>query len=216
MRSILVFALVCLVSGSAFALTDSGSEGSTPAGRVPELDGTGDAGLTTQFAEDNNFAGNSFDVAASQQITIAGFDLNLDNIDYPEFTIDVYYRTGTANGYESSAAGWTLLGSQVVTAAGVNVPSHADIGGLTIEAGSTIGFLIHAQEASTAPLGGFMYTNGGPNTYSDSYLAITTYAGISDFPSGSVFSPRSWNGTVYYFYGTALDRSTWGSIKVGY
>lgn len=216
MRRVLVFALACLVSSSAFAVTDSGAECSPPAGGVHGFDGTGDAGLTTQFASDNNFAGNSFDIQCTQQMTIAGFDINLDNSVLTEYTIDVYYRTGTAFGYETSAAGWTLLGSEVVTAAGVDVPSHVNIGALTLDAGDIVGFIITAQEAASGT-GGFMYTNGGPNTYSDAYINIVTFCGLPDgFPPASTFQYRSWNGTVYYWYGTALDRRTWGSIKVGY
>ncbi len=216
MKTYLVFALVCLLSATAFAVTDSGAENGTPVtSSLQGVDGTGDAGLTTQFASDNNYAGNSFDVVATQEITIDGFDLNLDNINLSEFTIDVYYRTGTASGFEGSASGWTLLGTEVVTAAGVDAASHCNIGGLTIAAGSTIGFIITSRE-SIAGIGDFCYTNGGPNTYSDAYIDITTYAGLSDgFPPASIFTYRSWNGTVYYWYGTALDRATWGSIKVG-
>lgn len=216
MRTFLVFALVCVLSSTAFAVTDSGSENGTPAIKTAGTDGTGDAGLTTQFASDNNFAGNSFDVVATQEVTIDGFDLNLDNSILPEFTIDVYYREGTANGFETSAAGWTLLGSEVVTAAGLDLPSHCNIGGLNIPAGTTIGFIITSEE-SVSGVGDFCYTNGGPNTYSDAYIDITTYRGLSDgFPPASTFAYRSWNGTVYYWFGDSLDRATWGSIKVGY
>lgn len=216
MKLIMVFALACLVASSAFAVTDSGVPMGDP-GTGHGVDGTGDAGLTTQFASNNNFAGNSFDITATQQITIAGFDIN-QAANLAQYTIDVYYRTGTCNGYETSAAGWTLLGSEVVTPAGVDVPTHVDIGGLVIDAGDTIGFIITAQEAVSG-VAGFSYTNGGPGTmWSDSYIEITTYAGLGDgFPPASVFAGREWNGTVYYFYGaSALDRSSWGAIKVGY
>ncbi|MCK5116474.1 MAG: hypothetical protein KAR44_07715 [Candidatus Aegiribacteria sp.] len=219
MRIILVFALAFVVSFSAFAVTDSGAEGSPSSGCAPLVDGTGDAGLTTQFASDNNYAGNSFDIVGTQQIILDGFDINLDNADLSEFTIDIYYREGTAYGYETSAAGWNLLSSQVITASGVDVPSHVDINdtdAITIEAGETVGFIITAQEAVSG-IGGFMYTNGGPNTYSDAFIDIVTYCGLPQgFPPASTFVFRSWNGTVYYWYGTALERRTWGSIKVGY
>ena len=215
MKMFLVFALACLVSGSALAVTDSGVE-VAPGGGSHGVDGTGDAGLTTQFAQNNNFAGNSFDISALQQMTIAGFDINLAT-NLPEYTIDVYWRTGTATGYETSASGWTLLGSEVVVPQGVDVATHVDIGGLTLDAGDTIGFIITAQEAISGTAG-FNYTNGGPGTtWSDTYIEITTFAGLgAGFPPTQVFPGREWNGTVYYWYGTALDRTTWGAIKVGY
>ncbi|MCK5133116.1 MAG: hypothetical protein KAR40_13295 [Candidatus Sabulitectum sp.] len=213
--SALVLGLVFLLPSLALAVTDSGAEASPAVGNVSNTDATGDAELTTLFATNNNYAGNSFDIQCTQQMVICGFDVNLA-ANSPSYTVDVYTRPGTALGYETSAAGWTLLGSEVVTPAGVNLPTHVDIGGLMMDAGDTVGFIITAQEAVSGT-GGFSYTNGGPNTYSDAYISIVTFCGLpSGFPPASTFQYRAWNGTVHYLYGNDLDRTTWGSIKVGY
>lgn len=213
--SALVLGLVFLLPSLALAVTDSGAEASPAVGNASNTDETGDALLTTIFATNNNYAGNSFDIQCTQQITIAGFEVNLDT-SVASYTVDVYTRSGTALGYETSAAGWTLLGSKVVTPAGVDLPTHVDIGGLLIDAGDTVGFIITAQEA-VGGTGGFCYTNGGPNTYSDAYISIVTLCGLPEgFPPANTFQYRAWNGTVHYWYGNDLDRTTWGSIKVGY
>ena len=115
-----------------------------------------------------------------------------------------------------TAAGWTLLGSEYVAAAGVDLKTHVDIGGLYIATAETVGVIITAQEAVSGT-GGFCYTNGGPNTYSNSDISITTYRGLpAGFPPASVYTYRAWNGTVHYLYGTALTRNTWGNIKAGF
>ena len=206
--SFAVLGLVCLVSGLALA-TDDGTDCSLETNPgAAGTDAYGDAWLTTLFAWNNGFAGNSFDVFASTAITIVGFDVNLA-VGEPSHTIDVWMRDGTADGFELSASGWTLLGSDVVVPAGADLPTHVDVGGLFMDSGDTVGFIITTQENDD-----IMYTNGGPNDYSNADIAIRTFRGLSGgFPPGGAFTYRAWNGTVHYLYGTALVRDTWGTIK---
>lgn len=206
-----VFALMCLVSGLALA-NDEGTTGSSqtfaPVLGDYDTDAYGDASLTTQFASDNWAAGNSFDVGAYTPLTIVGFDINLE-VGIATHNIDVYYRAGTADGYEQNPAEWTLLGSDVVTPAGMNLPTHVDVGGLFLDAGDTVGIIIITQEGNN-----FNYTNGSPPPYTNSEMEITTLRGLaSGWPPSNVFDSRTWNGTVYYAYGTSLVRETWASIK---
>ena len=205
--------IVCLISGVAFAGTDSGAAGFPPAGRLPLTDDTGDSELTTLFAQNNNFAGNSFDIIADTSLTVVGWDCNLGP-DAPSYTIHVYWRVGTANGFELSTAGWNELGSEVVVGAGVDVPTHINIGPLEVPAGTTYGIIILGEECVSG-VGGFYYTNGGPNTYTNDDLTIITYRGLAaGWPPASAFTYRAWNGTVHYNWGvTPLARDTWASIK---
>ncbi len=208
---VLSLALVGLIWGFAVANDDGTERYSTryaASYEGPGTDDTGDDFLTTLFASDNQFAGNSFDVGAYTPLTIVGFDINLDT-GLPNHTIDVWTRDGTADGFEMVAAGWTLMGSDVVVPAGANLPTHVNVGGLYLDAGDTVGIIITTQENTD-----FRYTNGGPNIYTNSDMTIVTFRGLSGgFPPGSVFTYRTWNGTVHYVYGTALNRQTWGSIK---
>jgi len=207
-----ILAILCLTSGIALA-SDSGASGSLSAPYENSgTDDTGDDFLSTLFANDNNYAGNSFDISGITPVTVVGFDVNLDVI-LANYTIDVWYREGTADGFEQNVTGWTLLGSEVVVPAGADNPTHVNVGGLMIGAGETYGMIITAQEAVSGT-GGFMYTNGGPNTYTNANMEIVTYRGLSEgFPPASVFTYRAWNGTVHYDYGVSLESSTWGEIK---
>lgn len=87
--------------------------------------------LTTFFASNNAFAGNTFDLVPTTNITITSFEVNLDNAGASE-TITIYWRNGTSQGFESSAAGWTSLGSDTVTSAGLDTPTPVAIGGLAL------------------------------------------------------------------------------------
>lgn len=167
-----------------------GGPGFTPPGEVPQ----GGGSLTTLFASDNQFAGNTFDVVATTAMTITGFDVNL--VTGSSTTIAIYWRPGTSVGFQDSSAGWTLLGTDTVTPGGQDVPTFVNIGGLALTPGNTYGFYVDLQ---SYPSTSMRYTNGGPNTYSNADLSITTQFGKGDpaFTGGSFF-PRQWNGTIYY------------------
>jgi hypothetical protein len=209
-------ALVCLGPVSALAADSGADYPPAPAGQAG--DATGDASLTTLFNQNNNFAGNSFDIEAATDLTVVGFDCNLSDVAGPPlYTVEVWWRVGTADGFETSPVGWNMLGSVQVVPQGINVPTHIDVGGMSMAPGQVNGMVIHALEAVSGT-GGFHYTNGGPGTiFSNADMTITTWDGMgTGFPNltGSTFTGRQWNGTVHYDYATtAVDAATWGSIK---
>ena len=209
----LLLALFCIVPGIAIA-TDSGATFPPGPGNPPGPDTPGS--LTTLFASNNNYAGNSFDITPTTDLTVTGWDVNLATSPNP-YTVQVWWREGTANGFEQVGAGWTMLGQAIVNGAGVDLPTHVDVGGLAIAAGQTRGIIITALEA-VGGVGGFNYTDGGPNNYSNAEMTVRTYRGLSEgFPPASVFAFRIWNGTVYYdFGGTPTEEKSWGAIKIGY
>lgn len=204
----LTLALACFGTGYALATDDGMYHGPSgePGGTV--LREYGDGSLTTMFASDNSHSGNSFDVEALTDLTICGWDCNLEP---GMWTIEIYTRNGTCDGYEQIASEWTLLGTDLVTSAGNDQPTHVDVGGLSLSAGQLVGVIAHCLE-----YGGFNYTNGGPLVFTNDDMSITTYRGLSDgWPPSSVFTYRAWNGTVHYNYdgGTPVESSTWGQIK---
>jgi hypothetical protein len=213
---VFTLALACLGPGAALAATDGGAVyDPTPLGGGLPPD-TGDGSLTTLFAQNNNFAGNSFDITAHTELTVVGWDINLDSVG-AQRTIQVWTRAGTADGFEQVAAGWVRLGSDIVVGAGIDLPTHVDVGGLTMNSGELRGVIVTCLECvfNTA---GFHYTNGGPNDYSNADMTVRTYRGLSEgVPAAQVFFPRIWNGTVHYDYAPVpTDERSWGSIKVGY
>lgn len=169
--------------------------GSGPA--APPAPQLGTGSLTTLFAQNNSFAGNTFDIVPTVDLTIDSFDVNLGP--GTPTTMAIYWRTGTAQGAESSAAGWTLLGTDVVNPAGINLPTPVAIGGLDLTAGQTYGFYVDTQSYPSASL---QYTNGGPTPFSNADMTLTTFHGKGNPAfTGASFFPRQWNGTVYYTLG---------------
>jgi hypothetical protein len=147
------------------------------------------ASLTTLFAGGNNHRGNMFNVTAGAEgITITSFDVNI--LSSSMRAIAVYYKPGSYVGSEQIAANWTLLGTETVSAQGSNA-TPVSIGGLVIPAGSTYGLYVTMTDGAS-----LSYTNGA-NTYSDGAITITTGTG-ADYPFGTSFTPRTWNGTIHY------------------
>ncbi len=170
--------------------------------------------VTTQFAANNSFAGNTFDVVSTDAVTIDSFDCNIGGVTTQ--TVAVYYKLGTSVGFENTSGAWTLLGTDsAVTPAGVDLPTAVAVGGLAMDPGQVYGIYVdlvsYATDGSqpgdhdegtdgTTDGGGsnVNYTNGGPTVYSNGVFSITTNTGQASPAFSGSFFPREWNGTVYY------------------
>ncbi len=120
--------------------------------------------------------------------------------------MDVYVRTGTYVGSEFSSAGWSLLGSDAITAGeaqGSGTPTPFDIGAtFDIDPGEVFGFYVYFDGTANT----FLSTNDGGGIYSDANLKLTTnhHRWTSDNTFDSPFfdsilqTNRTWNGTVEY------------------
>lgn len=152
------------------------------------------APLTTTFSSNNGFAGNMFNITAGgDDINVTGWDWNFTGGGTQ--TVEVYYRAGGYQGFETNAGAWTLLGTASVTSAGLNNPTNIPIGGLLIPAGQTFGIYFNL---ASYPSGTVRYTNGNINvSNADISIAAGIGRGNPAF-TGSIFNPRSWNGSVYY------------------
>jgi hypothetical protein len=153
--------------------------------------------LTTTFAGGNQFHGNMFDVTTfGSDLTITGLDVHLDSTG-ANVPIAVYYRTGTYVGNATSSIGWTLAGTTNVVSNGVGTPTFVDIADFNLSANSLYGMYVTVVATVNVPPY-MQYTNGN-NTYSNSDLRIDAGIGHGgQFGSLGVFSPRTWNGTLYY------------------
>lgn len=155
--------------------------------------------LTTTYAFNNGQSGNMFDIVAINDVTICGFDVNLDA---GTWNMEVWVITGggTYTGQQNNAAAWTLLGSAMnVVSAGPGVPTLLPIAvDTSIQAGTTQGFYVTVTNGT--PIN---YTNGsvtGAVYAQDANMQILEGSGHS-YPFGSNFNPRIWNGTVFYELG---------------
>ena len=192
---LLSFVSSFFIFGQNIVMTDSGRTLSVgPGTPIPFAAGS----LTTLFGADNSFAGNTFDLLASSAITVTGFDVNILSSETTE-TVSIYYRLGTAVGFENNAGAWTLLGTDnAVVVAGLDQPSHVDVGGLALTPGQTYGIYVDLESYPTSADGVIAYTNGGPTVYSNTELSLTTNTGQASPAFSGSFTPRAWNGTVYY------------------
>lgn len=151
--------------------------------------------LNTGYPGGNGQAGNMFDVEASVSTTITGMSGNFNT---GTNTVDIYYRTDSYTNSPNNAAGWIQAASGVTVVstgngAGTMIPATLNI---NIPAGSTYGFLV------ICTTGGVAYTNGtavGALWATNGRLTIYqgTGRGIPAF-TGASFSPRNWNGTIFY------------------
>ncbi len=154
------------------------------------------ASLTTTFAGGNGFSGNMFDVTTfGKDLTVTGLDLNLESIS-STLTVDLYTKSGTYVGAETNPSAWKLISTNILNStAGANNPTFVDITDFLLSANSVTAFYIDTNDSSALD-----YTNGtapGQPTFSNADLSIATGAGKGS-PFGSTFSPRTWNGTIYY------------------
>jgi hypothetical protein len=159
--------------------------------------------LTTLFASDNSYAGNMFDIVPKASLGINALDVNVGPAGLAT-TITVYYRLGTSLGYEGSSGGWIFLASGTTIAAGDNARTHVDLSGNGVQfmQGQTYGFYVYANYSG----GVTMYYTDGSNTYENADLKLVTNCGKGDPPfTGGTFSPRIWNGAIYYGAPTGLE-----------
>lgn len=150
--------------------------------------------LFTTLIAGNGAGGNMFDVTALNSIDVNGFDMHFSSTGTG--TMQVWYRTGSFVGFESSNAGWTMAYTTTVTALGTGVLTPVP-GTFTVNvpAGQTYGFYV------TAVTGGpqVNYTNG---TSLGSVYVQNADAQIKQGKGGGYFSvinsPRIFNGQMRY------------------
>lgn len=156
--------------------------------------------LTTLYAEDNGLDGAMFDIVALETITIECFDVN-----WAAGTTgaEIWYRTGTHVGYETDSTAWTFIGAATgIVTAGTDNPTSIPIDvDLSVPVGATYAFYISNLFTSDPNI---EYTNGstlGGVLASDPNLQVLEGTGSYQQFGTTFFSPRQFNGTVYYSVG---------------
>ncbi len=148
--------------------------------------------LTTTFSSDNGLDGNMFDVTALSDIRIVSLDCN---INAGGTTIEVYTCPGTYVGNETNPAAWTLRGSGSTTSTGSDQPTPIPFGlDIHVDAGTTIAIYVTTSSGAS-----MRYTNGTGVSPAASNADLQIFEGLGvGHPFGSSYSPRLWNGTIYY------------------
>lgn len=157
------------------------------------------ASITTTFASNNGGRNGGvvyFDlnVLNSGGITIERLLTNASET-FTGGSLSVYTRAGTASGFQSSTAGWTLASSGVGDSAGENNPTAFDVADFSLAFGLTGIALV-----SDANAWAHRYTtgNGANQSYSNADLSLA-FGSASNAPfSTGLYQPRVWNGTIEY------------------
>jgi N-acetylneuraminic acid mutarotase len=184
-----------------------GSPTPTPTGTpsaTPTCTPGGAGQITTLFAS-NNFGDpggvNYYDLTVGPNaISITALDINTAET-VPFTNVRVYILPGmTSQGNETNMALWTQVATGSGTGAGLDVPTHVTLSNpIPLNAGTLYGIAVVADPAIT-----LHYTNGnGSNqNYSNADLALFLGSATNVPFTAPVFSPRVWNGTIYYSTGS--------------
>jgi len=179
---------VPIVKGDTLAVPVAGAQSTYYLQYGSALDSLG-----TSFNGGNGQSGNCFDILPSANIELTGFDMNIDGSGAQDVVI--YIRTGSHVGNEASLTGWTRLDSVTVTANGAGNPTYVPLSNPhAVSAGTTYGLMLVSIVADVDYTNG---TNVGAVLAQNDYLTIYEGAGIS-WPLNDVFTPRFWNGRIYY------------------
>ena len=158
--------------------------------------------LSTTLLDNNGGAAGGavyFDVTVgSTDLTLTAIDIHTNDLD--AFTLEIYTLEGTYVGNENNASAWTLTTTGSGVSAGPDAASNAVLDTqVTLVAGTTYGMAVVLDATH-----GHRYTNGdGTNeNYSNADLSLSAGAATTIPFEGNVFSPRVFNGGLYYVVGT--------------
>lgn len=155
--------------------------------------------LTTLFVSNNggSLGGQVFfdmNVTKAGGLTIYSFDINVGEAVGTPIGMNVFTIPGTYVGNHNNMAAWTNVASGSGFSAGVNNPSRVNTFNFSLAPGT---YGVSLVLSATV---GHDYTNGtGANQFfSNADLALTLGAALNVPWTGTPFTPRVWNGRVYY------------------
>ena len=163
--------------------------------------------LTTIFDGGNGGADGGavyFDVAATADLTLESLQMHIQ--DPGTFTVQVYAIEGdTYVGNETNSGAWTLVSTGTGESNSTGTPSDVTLDTtLSLTNGTTYAMALILDATHS-----HRYTNGdGTNeNFSDANLSIGLGAASNAPFTGTIFSPRVFNGTLNYFVGTPPSTS---------
>lgn len=112
-------------------------------------------------------------------------------------TVNVYYKSGSYAGSETTPGNWTLFGAVEVSPGGDGTLTSVPLGGLTIPAGETYGFYFWDGVTGNSDGPGLEIRIGGTNA-SDGILSLSS----TNYTCGDAFAELyqnfGWQGSVLY------------------
>ncbi|MEM7193928.1 MAG: hypothetical protein AAF402_03195 [Pseudomonadota bacterium] len=171
------------------------------------VEGTWDSGILevvdgrsamTLFNSDTGGKGSVFSITAkSEPIAVTNLGLNIDGI----CTSRVFFKKGGYDGFLANEGAWTKVFEGISVGTG-DLEAVVDIDDVTIDANATGSFYVHCEGVSTTVAYTITPNNGAQSSYDFSDFVLDTEDGIgatTPFSNNITFSPRTWNGAVYYY-----------------
>ena len=191
---------ICLGDTAQIIATLSGPGTSGCSGAMDSLIGPTAGG--------NGSDGNSFNIinTSGGNLTITGFAQGGTYVNAAA-PMEVWMYPGDYIPVMANSVGWTLVGSATVALINGGYSAAIPVTGVTIPAGATYGFRV-GSTVSIAYANG-IGTAGVTPWFSNSTLTVTEGHGGSS-PFWNSFTPRGWNGIVYYGGG-----ATWYDANTG-
>lgn len=168
--------------------------------------------ITTVFSSNNaGSAGGGvyFDITVgANPISITGFDVNttaLSNGLIVPFRAWTTVAGGTSVGNQANPLAWTQVASGSGIGAGLNLPTAITLGGsFILNANTTYGMALSLSDGTGVNNRAHAYSGTGANPapgalqYVNADLTLNLGSATNVLFSGTPFSPRIWNGTIYY------------------
>lgn len=200
--TLLVSALFCspVAHAQSGFLNDDGSpmisvaSGSGGSGTIL---GTGctPTSLTTHFNAGNGSGGNMFDITPNFDMYLRCMDVHSSSSAGSTVDVELWYKLGTCENNQTNAGQWTQVLNTTAISAGSGNPTPVDLSSVDVIFKEGVEYGIYMSLTNTR------YTDGPSGStstdFSNADLTLTTYYGIAA-GWGTAFSPREWNGTLYY------------------
>ncbi|MCC5916441.1 MAG: T9SS type A sorting domain-containing protein [Cryomorphaceae bacterium] len=181
------------VGGTPFATSDAITVATGALPVYVEYNDLNDSLLTTTLAG-NGQNGNMVDFVIHNTLNVYGFDM-LPSSTSAAAGFEIYYKVGSYQGSEATAADWTLLETFTNQSVTIDVLHRLTLTTpLTLTGGLTYSFYLTRTDASVR----YTSTSSEYSVYvSNNDMDILEGVGKS-YPFGSTFRPRMWNGRIIY------------------
>ena len=154
--------------------------------------------ITTLFASNNGGSNGGavyFDITVgANPLTITAYDANVGILTAFGWTVYLTDPGVTYAGNETNMAAWTSVATGTGMGMGEDNISPVTLDNTFDLAANTL----YGMALIMGPEAGHEYTNGPLGPYSNADVTLTLGSATNVPFTGSPFSPRVWNGTVYY------------------
>ena len=136
-----------------------------------------------------------FDITPNFNMYLRCMDVHTSSSLGNTVNVELWYKLGTCENNQTNTGQWTQVLSTTAISAGSGNPTPVDLSSVDIIFEAGVEYGLYMSLTSTR------YTDGPTGStstdFSNADITLTTYYGIGAGWGGS-FSPREWNGTLYY------------------